>query len=92
MQTSPNNEQNIPSKNDNNKINSYINRNNQLITKNKINNIKTEQPNSYTFTSPDFTKLIKEQKELRARINSLEIKLSSKEAQIHNIENKIIIL
>ena len=89
LQTSPNNEQNIPSKNDNNKINSYINRNNQLITKNKINNIKTEQPNSYTFTSPDFTKLIKEQKELRARINSLEIKLSSKEAQIHNIENKI---
>ena len=89
LQTSPNNEQNIPSKNDNNKINSYINRNNQLITKNRINNIKTEQPNSYTFTSPDFTKLIKEQKELRARINSLEIKLSSKEAQIHNIENKI---
>ena len=89
LQTSPNNEQNIPSKNDNNKINSYINRNNQLTTKNKINNIKTEQPNSYTFTSPDFTKLIKEQKELRARINSLEIKLSSKEAQIHNIENKI---
>ena len=102
LQTSPslNIEQNIPSKNDNTKMNIYTNKNDQLnknnndqksmLTKNKINNIKTEQPNSYTFTSPDdFSKLIKEQKELRGRINSLEIKLSSKEAQIHSIENKI---
>ena len=33
--------------------------------------------------------ILREQKELRARINSLEIKLSSKEVQIHNIENKM---
>ena len=91
----PNIEQNIPSKKTSNELNintdrnelSNINNNQQLII--KESDIKKEEESSNTNISPDFSKLIKEQKELRARINSLEIKLGSKEAQIHNIENKI---
>ena len=91
----PNIEQNIPSKKTSNELNintdrnelSNINNNQQLII--KESDIKKGEESSNTNISPDFSKLIKEQKELRARINSLEIKLGSKEAQIHNIENKI---
>ena len=96
LKYSPNIEQNIPSKKTNNELNintdtnehsNNNNNNQQLII--KESDIKKEQESYNTNISPDFSKLIKEQKELRARINSLEIKLGSKEAQIHNIENKI---
>ena len=102
LKYSPNIIQNIPQNIDNN--NSNINTNqiefsNIKIKQSEISEKEKErekerekekyQLNSNSFISPDFSKLIREQKELRARINSLEIKLSSKEVQIHNIENKM---
>ena len=98
LKYSPNIVQNIPQNIDNN--NSNINTNqiefsnikikqSEISEKEKEREKEKYQLNSNSFISPDFSKLIREQKELRARINSLEIKLSSKEVQIHNIENKM---